>query len=132
MNIPGSRTLLFTTAVVEGIVGTALFAVPSQVVSALLGGPLEGPAGTIAARLAGAALGALAVACGLASREARPPAASGLIRGVLFYNVASTGLLLWARFGPGMESALLLPTIALHLALAGWCMACLRTTARAN
>src|SRR4029079_16659541 len=42
VNIPGSRTLLFTTAVVEGIVGTALFAVPSQVVSALLGGPLEG------------------------------------------------------------------------------------------
>ena len=123
-------TLLVTTAVVEGIVGIALLAVPAPVVSALLGGSLEGPTGTIAARLAGAALGSLAVACWLASRGARRPAASGLVGGVLFYNVASTGLLLWARFGLGMESALLLPTIALHLALAGWCIACLRTTPR--
>jgi len=75
VKIPGPRMLLVTTAAVEGIVGIALLAVPSQVVSALLGGLPEGPVGTIAARLAGAALGALAVACGLASREARPPSA---------------------------------------------------------
>jgi hypothetical protein len=37
----------------------------------LLGGRLEGPAGTIAARLAGAALGALAIACWIAGRDAR-------------------------------------------------------------
>ena len=128
VNIPGARMLLVSTAVIEGIVGVALLAVPSQVVSALLGGPLEGPAGTTSARLAGAALGALAVGCWLASRDGRSPAVGGLIGGVLFYNVVSAGLLLAARFGLGMESAWLMPTIALHVALAAWCIACVRTT----
>lgn len=128
MNIPGARTLLATTAVIEGVVGIALLVVPAQVVSALLGSPLEGPAGTIAARLAGAALGALSIACGLASRDAGRAVGSALIGGVLFYNVVSTGLLLTARFCLGMESVGLLPTIALHAALAGWCTACMRTT----
>jgi len=130
VNAPGARSLLATTAAVEGIVGAALLAVPSQVVSVLLGGTLEGPAGTIAARLAGAALGALAVACWLASRDAGTPAAGGLIGGVLFYNVVGAGLLLTARFGLGMESMALLPAAALHVALAGWCIACVRTKAR--
>ena len=125
-----ARLLLVTTAVVEGLVGIGLLAAPSQVVSALLGGALEGPVGTIAAQLAGAALGALAVACWLASRDAGSPAAGGLIGGVLFYNVVGAGLLLTARFGLGMESVALLPAAALHLALAGWCIACVRTKAR--
>ena len=118
--------LLVTTAVIEGIVGIALLSVPSTVISVLLGAPLDGPAGTIAARLAGAALVALAIPCWFASRDARSPAASGLVGGVLFYNLASAGLLLMGR--PGLQSAMLLPTAALHVALAGWCIACLRTT----
>ncbi|MGH7723885.1 MAG: hypothetical protein ACREOU_00490 [Candidatus Eiseniibacteriota bacterium] len=122
-----ARALLLTTAVFEGIVGIALLTAPSQVVSVLLGGPPVGPAGSIAAQLAGAALGALAVACWFASRDARGPAAKGLIAGVLCYNLAAAGLLLKARFGLDMDSAVLLPAAALHVVLAVWCIACIRT-----
>jgi hypothetical protein len=124
-----TRTLLVTTTVAEGIVGIALLVVPSRVVSALLGSSLDEPAGKIAAQLAGSALVALAVACWFASREVRRPVASGLIAGMLCYNLAASGLLLMARFRLGMESAALLPAAALHVALAAWCIACMRANA---
>jgi len=127
-----AKWLLVTTAVAEGIVGIALLAVPSQVVSALLGAPVVEPSGRIAARLAGAALSALALACWFASRDAQQPAPKGLIAGVLCYNLAAFGLLLMARFRHDMDSAALLPAAALHAALAAWCIVCISTKVRVD
>src|SRR4051812_8592093 len=113
------RALMVTTAVFEGIVGIALLTFPSQVISVLLGSSLAEPAGRIAARLAGAALGALAVACWSTSRDAQRP--SSMLAGLLFYNVAAAGLLLMARYRLDMQSLALLPAAALHGVMAAWC-----------
>jgi hypothetical protein len=51
------------SAVLEAIVGLALFFMPAFAVSKLLGTSLDTPVGLVAGRIAGAAVIALAIAC---------------------------------------------------------------------
>lgn len=115
------KLLLMIMAVLEGIVGLGLFLVPVLVVSVLLNTPLDTPGGLIAARLAGAAIIALAISCWQARDAERSGAALGIVSAMLFYNIAAAALLAYGGVRLGLQSIFIWPTIVLHGALALWC-----------
>ena len=120
------KTLLTITAIVEAATGVGLLAAPSMVAQLLLGGMLETAAALTVARVAGAALVAIGVACWLSRENGR-----GLIVAMLLYNVVGAGLLVHAALALTLSGFGLWPAVGLHLALAFWCLACLasrRTT----
>jgi hypothetical protein len=120
------RILLIVTAFIEVGSGLALAAWPSVPVALLLGSSLETPAGNIVARLAGAALLSLGLACWLARGDEQSRAATGLVAALLLYNAAAASLLGFARLGLRLDGILLWPGVALHAGLAVWCIVCLR------
>jgi hypothetical protein len=124
------KPLLTITAALEAGTGIALAAAPSSVVLVLLGSPLDSPAGSVVARVLGAALFALGAACWVARDDASGPTAAGLITAMLLYHIAVVSLLGYARIGLGMPGVGLWPGVILHSALAVWCVACLRSARR--
>ena len=73
------KALPIVTAVIEVGAGLALLGFPSAVAMLLLGTPLETPAALTVARVAGAGLLALGVACWLARGDMQSRAARGLV-----------------------------------------------------
>jgi hypothetical protein len=121
------KSLLIVTAALEAAGGLALLGLPSLVASLLLGGSLDAPSALVVARVTGAALLSLGVACWLARHDERSRAARGLIAAMLFYNAAIVVVLVHAGMGLRLSGIGLWPTVVLHAALAAWCVACLRT-----
>jgi hypothetical protein len=121
------KTLLVVMAVVEAAAGLALALAPSVPVSLLLGSSLAAPAGFVVARLAGAALLALGIACWLARNDEQGRAVTGLVGAMLLYNAAAAALLASAGIRSGLTGVALWPAVVLHAALAVWCIACLRS-----
>ena len=121
------KSLLIVTAALEAAGGLALLGLPSLVASLLLGGSLDAPSALVVARVTGAALLSLGVACWLARHDERSRAARGLIAAMLFYNAATVAVLAHAGMGLRLSGIGLWPTVVLHAALAAWCVACLRT-----
>ena len=115
------KLLLIIAAVLEAVTGLTLLLMPNVAVSALLGAPLDTATGLAAARIAGAALVALAIACWQARNGERGSPASGVIQAMLFYNFAAALVLVHAGIRLDLRSAMLWPTILLHLGLAIWC-----------
>jgi len=114
------KKLLVITAALEAGTGIGLLIAPAMVAQALLGGTLDAPAAMTVARVAGAALVALSVACWLARDNGR-----ALVVAMLFYNVAAVAVLAHAALSLALSGIGLWPAIALHTALAGWCGAAL-------
>ena len=114
--------LLLVTALAESLVGLALLIAPSLVASVLLGVPLETSAGTVLARIAGAALVALGLVCWFAREDPNRVAVRGLVKTLIFYNVASLAILLHAHFGLTLSGIGFWPAVAFHSVLAGWCL----------
>jgi hypothetical protein len=112
------KKLLVITAVLEAGTGIGLLASPSMVAQVLLGGTLDAPAAVTVARVAGAALLALGLACWLVRADGR-----ALVVAMLFYNVAAVAVLAYAALGLELSGIGLWPAIGLHAALAGWCAA---------
>jgi hypothetical protein len=121
------KTLLSVTALLEAATGFALAAFPSLLVSLLIGSPLDTRSGSLVGRLAGVALLTLGLVCWLARNDQQSSVTAGPVAAMLFYNVAVATLLAYARMGLGLSGIGLWPTVALHAALALWCIACLRT-----
>jgi hypothetical protein len=123
------KKLLTITAIIEAATGVGLLAAPAVLAQLLLGATLDTPAAVTVARLAGAALLALGVACWLSRDNGR-----ALVVAMLFYNVIAAAILACAAVGLALSGIGLWPTIALHTALAGWCAAALlkRTPVRSN
>lgn len=117
-------------AVLEGIVGLGLLLVPVLVISTLLNTPLDTPGGLIAARLASAAIIALAISCWQARDAERNGAALGIVLAMVFYNIAAAGLLAYGGVRLGLQSIFIWPTIVLHSALALWCGSLIWLTTR--
>jgi hypothetical protein len=122
-----ARTLLIVTALGETAVGLTLLFSPPLVAGLLLAATLDAPAALIVGRIAGAALLSLGGACWLARDDGPSRAGRGLVAAMLLYNCAAVGVLANAGAGAGLVGVLLWPAVALHAALAVWCIACLRS-----
>jgi hypothetical protein len=118
------KPLLTISAAIESATGLALLVAPSVPASVLLGSKLETTVGSTIARVAGAGLLALGIACWLGRDDA--VGARTLVAAMLFYNTAAAAVLIHAGLGLGLSAIGLWPVVALHLALAIWCIACLR------
>lgn len=121
------KSLFVVTAVIEAGAGLALMTWPSAAVMLLLGSSLDNLAGLTLGRVAGAALLALGVACWLARRDAESPSAAGLIVAMLLYNSTTVLFLAIANIGSGLVGIALWPAVALHAAMAVWCIAHVRS-----
>jgi hypothetical protein len=116
------KLLLIFTAIVEGVAGLTLLLIPAVAASVLLGVPLDTPGGLVTARIAGAALIALTVACWQARNGERGSASTGVVEAMLVYNFAATVVLVYAGTRLELRSRLLWPAIVLHLCLGLWCV----------
>lgn len=112
------KKLLVITAALEAGTGLGLLTVPSVIARSLLGAPLDGPVALTVARVGGAGLLTIGVACWLARNNGR-----ALVVAMLFYNVAAASVLAHAALGLELSGIGLWPAIVLHTALAGWCAA---------
>ena len=128
--VKAMKLLLILTAIVEGVAGLTLLLIPTVAVSVLLGVPLDTPGGLVTARIAGAALIALAVACWQARNGERGSASTGVVEAMLLYNFAATVVLVYAGTRLELRSSFLWPAIVLHLGLGGWCLLTLWATRR--
>jgi hypothetical protein len=116
---------LFTTALIELGAGLAFLAIHSEAVNILFGGPLLTPPSLALGRLAGAALLALTIASGLASRAPQGGAAGGVVAGMTVYNLGAVFILAAAAIGLSPAGILLWPGLALHSGMTIWCIATL-------
>jgi len=116
------KKLLAITAIIECATGIGLLVVPSVVAQVLLGGTLDARAAVTVARVAGAALLALGVACWLARDDGR-----ALVVAMLFYNVIAVAILAYAAISLALSGIGLWPAIGLHTGLAGWCAGALKS-----
>lgn len=115
------KKLLVITAAIEAGTGLGLLAVPAMVAQLLLGATLDTSAALTVARIAGAALLSISLACWLGRENGR-----ALVLAMLFYNVAAVAVLAYAAIGLALSAIGLWPVIGLHTALAGWCTAVLK------
>jgi len=121
------KTLLTITAVLEAVTGLALLLSPPVIAALLLGASLNAPAALTVGRLAGAALLTLGVACWLARDDGPSRAVYGLVAAMLLYNTAVAALVAVAGIASRLDGVGLWPVVVLHVAMAGWCIACLRS-----
>lgn len=120
------KTLLTLEAVIEIAAGAAATVIPVTAVSLLLGSTLDGAASIIVARVTGAALITVGMMNWAGRSEPNGKAAKGIIGGMVFYNVAVVGLLVYAFFGARLTGIGLWPAVILHVGLAAWCIAAIR------
>ena len=124
------KLLLSITAIVEAVAGLTLLLIPKVAASALLGVTVDTPGGLVTARIAGASLIALAVACWQARNGERGSPATGVVQAMLFYNFVAAMVLVYAGIRLELRSALLWPAIVLHLGLGVGCLTNLWFTRR--
>lgn len=115
------KRLLTVTAVLEGAAGVALITFPSATASLVIGAPLAGSAALSVARVGGISLLALGVACRRA-RDAQSRAAGRLVAAILVYNLGAAVILGAAGLWSLLVGVALWPVVALHIAMAVWCI----------
>jgi hypothetical protein len=124
--LPNSSSPLSTwhvvTAVIELGAGLALLCLPSVTVELLLGARLDAPVLLAVARVAGVALLTLGVACWLASRDTGSRAARGLVAAMVIYNLGVAVILGTAGILSHLFGVALWPAVAVHVAMASWCI----------
>jgi hypothetical protein len=120
------KNLFAVSAIIELGAGAALLGWPSATVELLVGAPLETAATLTVARVGGAGLLALGIACWLARGDAQSRAARGLVIAMLFYDVAAAAILAFAGIGLQLHGGALWPAVILHAGMSVWCVACLR------
>jgi hypothetical protein len=126
---PLTTPLLVTSAAIELAMGTALLLAPALTAQLLLGGGLASPRSALVGRIAGAALLAIGLTCWLERGRDEAGERTGLVAGLLIYNLAVAGLLVEAALIGGMHALGLWPAIVLHAGLLGWCALLVRSPA---
>jgi hypothetical protein len=124
------KTLLIAKSALEVATGLVLALSPSIAVSILLGTALDASVGTVVARIGGAALVTIGIACWLARNDGQSPAATGLIVATLFYDASVVVILLWASLGIGLSGIGFCTALVLRAGLGGWCLVCLSKGSR--
>ncbi|WP_310387944.1 hypothetical protein [Roseateles sp.] len=122
-----TRTLLKVIAAVELLTGLGLLLAPSLVAELLLGLPLGPGAPLVVGRVAGLALVAIGLICGLENMRDCGASPTGLLVGLLAYNGAVPLLLIHSCVTNGTSGIGLWPTVALHLAFTFFIATCLRS-----
>jgi hypothetical protein len=120
------NTLFATTAVIEAGAGLALLCLPSAAAKLLLGTPLQQPAAFTVARVGGAGLLTLGIACWLARSDTQSSAARGLTTAMVVYNLGVALILGAAGLRLRPIGAILWPAVVLHTAMTVWCIVTLR------
>ena len=118
------KSLLTVTAIFEAATGISLVAAPSMLVPILLDAPLDEPGAIVLGRIAGAALIALANACWSSRNDGQ--GAAGIVKAMLFYNVAAALVLAYAGLGEHFSGIGLWPAVLIHTGLAMWCITSIR------
>jgi len=116
------RSLLVVTALLEGVTGVALVALPMQLATFLLGSSLDSPAALTLARVAGVALVALALTCWLTRLDDQSRAARGLVAAMALYHTGVAIVLTYASLGFALSGLGLWPTVLFHAAMTVWCL----------
>ena len=117
--------LLITTAIIEFSTGIALMLFPARTTELLLNSAMDTQSGIIVCRVAGAAIIAISVMCWMSRKDKGSIAGTGLLTGMLLYNIIVGGVLIYAGFDLQF-SVILLIAIIVHLALTVWCVLGLR------
>jgi hypothetical protein len=110
------------TAIIEVLTGLGLLVVPAIVVRLLLGGELLG-VGVPLGRVAGVALLSLGIACWLASFDTQSCAARAIVSAMALYNFGTVVILGAAGIRSQPVGIALWPAVAVHAAMAIWCVA---------
>jgi len=120
-----ASTVFTATAVIELGAGLALLSCPSATAVLLIGASLEIHAALTVARVAGAALLALGIACWLARGDAYSRAARGLLAAMVLYNFGVAIILGAAGIRSQPVGIALWPAVVLHAGMTVWCIASL-------
>jgi hypothetical protein len=119
-----SRARLFTTtALLESGAGVALLCLPWTVIHLLLGAEEPTTTAMLVARVMGLGLIALGVSAWL-KKDERVEANTGLLSGLLTYNIAISIALAVAGTVGDRPGVLLWPVVLVHVAMAIWCVKC--------
>jgi hypothetical protein len=100
------RLLLTISGGLEILAGSAALIVPAPVVSLLLGVSMD-PIGSVLARLFGAGVFALGLACLKARHDVASPAGLAVSIGITAYNFLAAVVLLWTAAASGLGGLLL-------------------------
>ena len=104
----------------------ALLCVPSAAAKLLLGAPLQEPAAFTVARVGGAGLLTLGIACWLARSDTQSSAARGLTTAMVVYNLGVALILGAAGLRLEPVGVILWPAVAVHTAMTAWCIMSVR------
>ena len=110
------KLLLTLCGGLEILAGVAALIAPGPLLSLLLGGPGD-PISSVVARLFGAGVFALGLACLKARDDVGSPAGLAVSIGITAYNVLAAVILLWTAAGPGLGGLLLWGAGIVHAAL---------------
>jgi hypothetical protein len=100
------KLLLTLAGALEILAGLAALMIPAPVVSLLLGAPMD-PIASVMARLFGAGVFALGLACLKARDHAGTPAGLAVSLGITAYNFLAAVVLLWTAAASGLGGLLL-------------------------
>jgi hypothetical protein len=120
------NTLFAITAVIEAGAGLALLCLPSAAAKLLLDTPLQEPSAFTIARVGGAGLFTLGLACWLARTDAQSFAARGLTTAMVVYNLGVAFILGAAGLRLQPVGVILWPAVAVHTAMTAWCIMSVR------
>ncbi len=116
------KNILTVTSIIEFPTAFILLVFPSLITKLLFGATLDTPIALIVARVAGAAILALAVACWFARKDGINSAANGLVVAMLLYNTSITLLLIYAALVLSLSGIGLWPVTLTHGAMSVWCI----------
>lgn len=116
------KNILTVSSIIEFPTAVILLVFPSLIAKLLFGTSLDTPIALIVARVAGAAILALAVACWFARKEGNNSAVNGLVVAMLLYNSSITLLLIYAALVLSLSGIGLWPVTLTHAAMSVWCI----------
>ena len=123
------RLLLTISGGLEILAGSAALIVPAPVVSLLLGVSMD-PIASVLARLFGAGVFALGLACLKARNDVGSPAGLAVSLGITSYNMLAAVVFIWTAAGSGLGGLLLWGAGIGHAALGALFVAALVASRR--
>lgn len=116
------KNILTVTSIIESSAAVILLLFPSLFTSLLFGAKLDAPVALIVARVAGATLFSLGVACWFVRNEGNKAIAKGVVFAILFYNTSIALILIYAALFLLLSGFALWPIALTHMAMSVWCI----------